>query len=207
MKKLTASLLTAAFALSTNVLAVTVGDTVNYERNKDRTSKIIRTARGSLSVVNAPAGQSCNGTVIKLDYELDVLLKGKQKGNIGVCVPNSLVGTNFYADLASAGTKSFGAFDLQHKGFDSATDANGRTYNRCDVVSAINVDHNFQPEMGNTNQAKVMWIDHQGDIKYVTNMKISFKAAPGVKVLGAVEVDVSGVSNNGVSFKAGMDMK
>lgn len=205
MKKIQVMLFTAVVALCANVFGVTVGDTVSYERNADRTSKIIRGAKGALTVIGVPQGYSCNGgTVVKLDYELDVLLKGKQTGDMGVCVPNAIFGSSFYTDL-KIGPKQFGAFDLEHMGMGSATDTNGKTYPGCDVVRAMNTDHQFVPS--NSNQAQVLWINHTGKIKYVTDLEITFKAAKNVKVLGAVEIDVNGISDSGISFDVGLDLK
>lgn len=205
MKNVKALLYSSVFALCANVFAVstTMGDKVTYTRNSSRTSGIIRGATGALTVVPVPAGMTCeNGTVIKMDYELNVLIKGKQKGDIGVCVPNSMLARNFYSDMKSMGTMDFGAFTLAHEGM---VNAQGKT---CNAMHAENVDHHFKPASGEADKAKVMWINKiQGSIQWVRDLDVQFKAADGVKVLGAVEIDVKGVSDSGVSFTVGLDME
>lgn len=198
MKKNHVVLLSLVFALCSNLFAVTVGETMSYSRNADRTSKIIRGATGKLKIVQAPSNMVCDGVVVQMDYELDVLIKGKQKGDMGVCVPQML-----FDNLTKEGSMSYGAFDLTNKGLATGKDASGKSYTDCTVVHADKVDQNYVPV--SNDKAKVMWINHNGSIKFVTNLEITFKSHSSVPVLGAVEVDVSGVSNNGIAFKVGLD--
>jgi hypothetical protein len=200
MKKIIAIIFTA-IALSANVFAAHIGDTVSYQRNGDRTSSIIRGATGAMTLVETPEGMSCeDGIVIKLDYDLNVLVSGQQKGDIGVCVPHSVFGADFYANLARMGKEEFGAFELEHDGF---VNIDGK---KCDRVHAMNVKHNYERGSDNT-KAKVLWINHQGSIKSVTQLEFSFTAKDGVPVLGAYQIDVKGVSNRGISFKVGLDLQ
>lgn len=203
MKKLYVGLVSMALALCSNVLAISVDESASYMRNSSlsRTSLIIRHATGSLTVMETPNGMECAGVVVKMDYDLDVLVKGKQVGDMGLCVPTVL-----FQNLTRAGKMSYGAFDLTTQGTASATDANGTTYENCSVVLADNVNPKYEPTMGSSDKAKVLWINHRGSIEWVKDLKISFKSHPDVPVVGAVQIDVSGVSNNGVSFKVGLDV-
>jgi hypothetical protein len=179
-----------------------VGDTVSYVKsNSDRTSWVINEATGQLSIMEQRMDSECGpGYVLKMAYELDVKLKGKQKGDMGIFVPEAL-----FASLFKEGKTAYGAFDITHKGYAKATSAKGVTYEQCSVNHATNVDHLFKPGAGSTGKAKVLWVNHQGSIKSVKDLEINFKAHKDVPVLGAVEINVSGISNNGVSFKIGMD--
>ncbi len=209
MKKFTTTLFTAFVVLCSNVFAVNIGDTASYKlsSNKDRTSSLVKKATGALTVVPLPRGKSCEaGTVIKLEYELEVMLKGKQKGDIGICVPPNMVGTTFYDNLAEYGQQSFGSFALEHAGRTSATDANGKDYDTCHAIEGSKIDHNYK-RGDELNHAEVLWFNHEGKIKAVRNLEVAYKASRGVPVLGAVEIDIRGISDAGINFRVGLDLK
>lgn len=207
MKILKLAFFAAAFALCSNLFAVshTIGDSVSYVRNSKRTSKKVMRAEGKLTVIETPRGYSCNGTTIEMAYKISVLIKGKQEGSIGLCVPNSLLDPNFYGLLARIDeVRSYGAFKLSHDGMTSATSASGIVYGNCHELFSNHIDDHFKATT--SEHAQVLWVTNSGSIERVDNIEVKFKAADGVKVLGAVTVDVSGVSG-GTSFEVGFDME
>jgi hypothetical protein len=196
MRKITCMLSAITFFLCANILAVSVGETVSYTRNSSRTDWLIRGASGALTVLERRDG----GYIVKMTYELDVLLRDKQSGDIGMFIPDAIFSENFYKDLSVVNEIPFGAFTIKHMGAENIGE-----YGQCNVARAFKVDHNFKPDEMDKTKAQVLWIHHKGKIQAVSNLEITLKVNPGIPVLGAVQADVSGVSNNGIGFKAGLD--
>lgn len=205
MKKLHVMLMSIVVALSANLFAANVGDSVSYVRNSNRTDMKVWGAQGSVEVINTNDSQCPNGYVVKMKYDLDVYFKGKQTGELGVCVPKFMFNSDFYIDLSQKGMMSFGSFNMSHQGKSNAVDANGTEFQQCDVIYSDNINHNFKTNNDDANNAWIMWFNWNGSIEWVTDLKVTFRSNRAVKVLGAVEIDISGVSNNGISFNIGLD--
>lgn len=196
MKKLNIILNAMILGLCANLFAVSVGDSVTYKRNNDRTSFIIRGASGSLKVIE-PSNLYGPGYILRLDYYLNVLLKGEQKGDIGIFVPALMLASGFYKELEQKKQMSFGVFSIAHNGH---ADLPGR---KCSIISADGINHKFNPK--DKDKAKIIWFNWEGSITSVSDLKVTFKTHPKVGILGAVEIDISGVSNNGIGFDVGLD--
>jgi hypothetical protein len=202
MKKFFAMFSTMLF-LCASLMAVSVGDKTSYVKNKERTAWLIKDATGSLEVLeHLTSGDLGPGYVVKLSYKLDVRIRGEQTGDVGIFLPEQVFAQGFYDEL-SRSAMSFGVFDITSLGAASAVDAKGTQYANCTATKTVNINHEFS---GVGNKAKVLWFNHEGSIKSATNLEIKFRASPNVPVIGAVEIDVSGVSNNGIGFHAGLDL-
>ena len=207
MKKISVVLASVIFALCTSVFASPVGEEVSYEMNRDRTSWLIRSGNLKLSVVEHRAESEYGpGYIVRIDYMLNVFMRGKQEGNVGLFVPEVVFGSNFYSDLEENPTMSFGSFDIEYLGQGDAEDADGMSY-ECTKARVYNIEPSYTPGTTDGSESKVLWIEHSGSIEFVNDLELKLRVNPNVPVLGAVQIDVSGVSNNGIGFEAGLDAK
>jgi hypothetical protein len=118
-------------------------------------------------------------------------------------MPSSIMASNFHSELAKNKQMPFGVFSIEHKGMQDAKDANGNVYHDCSAALSSNVDYKFEGALG---MAKVIKNEKiVGPIQWVTNLEISIKAHPSMPVIGAVQIDIAGKSNNGIPFTIGID--
>ncbi len=202
MKKVLA-MISTMFFIGANLLALSVGDTANYLKNSSRTSWLIKDATGSLKVIEQiTTGDMGPGYVVNLKYRLNVVMRGEQSGDMDIFVPKQVFAADFYDDIKNQ-SLSLGVFKVRYLGKSSAKDSSGQEYDNCSMVELSEFDHNFA---GTNNQAKVIRFNHHGSIEYVNNLNIKFRSHPDAALIGAVEMDISGVSSNGIGFYAGLDL-
>lgn len=204
MKKFHLGLGIFLFIWCANLLAVTKGDKAAYVVNKSRTSSIITNAKGNMEVIEVVNNSEFGaGYLVGIHYELNIFLKGAQKGYIEMFLPSSILEANFHGELAKNGPKSFGAFSIEHKGTHNVKDANGNEYHSCNMALSTNVNYQF---VGGVGMAKVTQNQKiEGPIQYVTDLQIGIKAHANIPVIGAAQLDISGKSNNGIPFSIGLD--
>lgn len=195
-----------ALVLSINLFANTnpVGQKANYVLNgsSDRSSWVIKGGKAEAIIkgydTTSPYGP---GYILEINYDMSVRFKGRQQGTIGLLVPEPLFAENFINELIAEHPRSFGAFDLDYLGQTGAKDADDHYYNPCYKLHIYNIDSNYRPRNG-VSRVGVLYI--KGD--RIEDLEVNMKAYPGLAVLGAIQLDVSGVSS-GISFKAGFDLK
>lgn len=203
-------ILTALFAFCTTIFAGTVpniiGDKVEYEMNRGRTSWIIRSGKGSLTVMSHRAtGEHGPGYVVKMEYALDVIMRGEQKGDIGLFIPEKIFEETFLHELAAAKKMSFGSFDITYSGQGRATTAHGMSYD-CFKARVNNIKPDHKLSLRGV-EAELSWINHHGSIKWVKDLELNISFNNQVPVIGAVQLDIKGTTNNGITFEGGLDAK
>jgi hypothetical protein len=209
VKKLLPFLFGLVVAVSSNVLgmeipSIKVGDKVEYVRSS-RSSMAIRGATGSLQVMEKinDTRYGSPGYIVDVIYNLQVIIRGEQSGVVRMFVPESL-----FDQLHGHGVNnSYGSFNLDFKNFADAKDSHNTAYPNCSTFEATKIDHKYVPAEGSKNQVHIISHQHKGSIAAVTDLKISFKSHPDILVAGAVEIDISGVSDFGNQFTASLDAK
>lgn len=173
-----------------DVEAAPVGDTVDYTYVAGST--MIRGGSGSAVVLQKKTSsyQYGAGYVLRINFDMTVLIRGKQEGYIDVFVPLTM----FDEIHALKEEKNYGAYKLQKIG---DVMVEGR---RCSHIKAMNIDHHFKPQTRDGSKAVVLAVVNSGSLQAVTDIVIDFKSTPDVKVLGAMEISVSGKST--LSFNA-----
>lgn len=171
--------------------------------SRDRTSWIIKEGRADTKVTHYDSTSEFGpGYVIKIDYDMDVRFKGKRSGTINLLVPQEVFVAGFLADLESSHPKRFGGFDLDFHGRENAKDANDRNYNSCTKTRIFNVNPNYRPI--NRGAREIIVLSHESQGFEIKDLEINMKIHNSLPVLGAVQLDVSGMAA-GISFRAGFD--
>lgn len=193
-----------------------IGERASYVLNdsSERSSWVIKSGRADAKIVRyAEDAEYGPGYILEINYDMDVRLKGKQRGTISLLVPDEVFNDSFMNELSGEHPRSYGTFDVDYLGTTTARDANDRSYNRCGKVKIFNVSPNYTPRRM-SHGIRVLGhesinFDEAGNrISAIAfeDLEIILKVHPSLPVLGAVQLDVSGVAF-GISFTAGFDFK
>lgn len=183
-----------------------VGESVNYVLNSSRSTWLIRSGSATAKVLEYRASSEYGpGYVVKVNYDLSVLLRGRQHGEIGLFVPEKVMMPDFMPNLMNDHPMSLGSFMLDYEGQANASDSAGNMYNKCSMIRMYDINHLYRPSDFTKEEATVLWFNHQGNISAINDLEIKMKVHGQVPVLGAVQIDISGASDAGISFEAGMD--
>jgi hypothetical protein len=183
------------------------GENASYILNKDRerTSWLIKSGTGTALVGEKVDHEELGPCYeVSIEYEFDVRFIGKNKGTIGLLVPERVFLPTFYSQLREDQSYSFGSFDVEHLGVTDAKDADDNYYEICDEIKIFNIDKDYQPISLNENNTKIIWFKSEGILNEVENLEIKMRVDESLPVLGSVQIDVSGRAQ-GTNFKAGMD--
>lgn len=206
MRKL-AKLFALSLLLSSSILAVTVGEKAHYRKsaNSARTSFVVRDAGGVLEVLEDKTSDlNRPGYIVKLTYDINVRIKGWQRGAITAFLPASIFASTFYSNLENEQSIDFGTFVADHIGMASATDGLGNLFADCHSIELTKINHQFKPAPSDKDKVEVLSFDKfEGEIESLDNVNVKFRAHSSVPGIGAVELDISGVTS--IAFKAGMD--
>lgn len=192
------------FAVSAGLFADLVGQEAAYTVNNDRSSWLIEGGSGQAKVTelrNDPKiGQAY---VVTIDYEVDILFHGSEKGNIGLLVPEQMFSQQFYQDLKQDKTIAMGVFTVEYQGTSNVSDADGNEYDQCTDARVYDIDPSLYP-IGRP-AVNVLWHKRE-NVTSVENIELNVSIHHSVPVLGAVQIDVSG-DIHGMDFTLGLDYK
>ena len=183
------SLLFLAFAMPGESRGQTrnpAGETASYEVDTDRgrTSREIRDGEMHASVGDHHQNPTDGATYdVVIDYSFRTLTMGRQSGNTTVHIPDQYFSQSFIEDLRRNGEWHGPQFSLRYLGVSDVSTMNGHLYPACDGILIYDIR------------------DAGSD---VDDLEITAQVTPGVPVLGAVKLDVSG-RYRGIPLKAGAD--
>lgn len=177
-----------------------VGQKADYLLDKDpnRTMKMIKSGTVTASVVNfqesGPTGPTYE---VSMDYHFKVSLMGNYDGTQSTNLEEEFFTPQFIENLRKTGHYEGPYFKADHKGYADAKTMDGNFYPHCDKVLLY--------DLKNPNPFMDMLAESVGvtraDLK---DGKVLAHIYPGIPVLGAVKIDMSGVSS-GMNVKAGGD--
>lgn len=195
-------------SLCTNLFADLIGERANYklDSSSDRSSWLIKRGEAKAAVTEYRVDEKFGpGYVITINYDLDIRFYGKQTGTIALLVPELVFGDQFYPDLIATHPIKMGGFDIDYEGMSSATDSASNSYDQCFMTRIFNIDPKYYPKDMTSGAVLVLWQKHQGLLSDIEELEIKLKVHPSVPVLGAVQIDISGMST-GIDFSAGLDL-
>ena len=162
------------------------GETANYEvdTDRDRTSREIRNGEMHASVGDQRQDPTDGSTYdVVIDYSFQTLTMGRQSGSTTVHVPEQYFSLAFIEDLRRNGEWHGPQFSLRHLGVSDVSTMDGHFYPACDGILIYDIR------------------DAGDDVE---DLEITTQVSPGVPVLGAVKLDVSGRYRR-IPLKAGAD--
>lgn len=192
-----------------------VGEQAHYDldRNPARTTSMIRSGVLDVSVdayvpgyKNGPAFES------SLTYDFNVQMVGRKTGTEKVMVPAEYFSSEFMENLRANGSYTGPDFKIRHDGYVDARTLDGNLYPHCDniLIYDINTVAASGELAGLFRIARDLIASAAqsalGVREDVENLQVRAAIYPGVPVLGAVKLDVSGVVS-GFNIKAGGDYK
>lgn len=209
MKSMLMGLLTFLFSL--NCLGqdpgLLVGQKANYklDKNPKRTTSMLTDGNFLATITkyhpNAEGGPAME---IDLDYQFQVQLMGEQKGVETTLVDHKYFTEEFLNELRTKGKYESENFKAIHQGYKDVKTLQGKFYAHCDVILLYDLkDTQNMPLKSDISGflATIARTEIHADIK---DMKVLMHVYPGVPVLSAVQLDISG-KYEGMAVKAGSD--
>lgn len=203
IKSVVASLLSVIF--SVHALAdAPVGEKANYQldRRRSRTTPSI-TGGHAVAEVMAFFPDSANGPEyeVRLDYTITAIGVGTEEGVEIIDVPEEFFTPAFMVKLRAKGELHYPDFKIRHLGYEDARTMQGRFYPNCDKIRIFDINTESATALVQTMKALAL----QATGVKIEKLDITSWMAPGVPVINAAKLDISGVVEPKIYLKAGLD--
>lgn len=162
------------------------------DRNRDRTSSIISEGKMTASVESGPFGEPAPQYTVRVDYEIETYVNGRNSGTEYLVLPAHYFSEEFLQQLRRDGHYETDQFKVDHRGFRDARNMDGREYQGCDIL------YFYDLKTLKTDAGLSFLTSGMEDVKITALIKY------GVPVLGAVKLDLTG-KYKGQGIKAGAD--
>lgn len=199
MKFISLTVLLWSFVFTAPVFAEDpVGETAHYkvDNSRSRTSRLIRSGTFDVDVASYKAEQRAYGLV--MEYELNVVLRGRESGQESLDAPQEYFTPEFWQTLREEGSYESEQFKVQHLGYATVRNMDGETYENCDKVRIYDIEQMTEFSRLGHQLARVDRNSRMEDMEIVAHVK------EGFPVLGAVKLDVK-ARYSGQNIKAGAD--
>lgn len=181
-----------------------LGEKAHYKlvTKSPRTTRMIRSGQLDAEVVSfKPDALGGPAYETKMTYNFKILFMGTHQGVSSTLVPQDYYGPEFMIRLREDGLIETPSFKIQHLGYENAMNSDGNFYINCDKVLLYDIDQTQPTGLLDPFIQLFKSLSKQEDIQ---DMKINALVYPGIPVLSAARLDISGV-NGGRKFKTGFD--
>ncbi|NBT59169.1 hypothetical protein EBT16_10340 [bacterium] len=175
------------------------------DKNPKRTSSMIKdgTFLGTIKKYH-PDTDAGPAMEVTLDYKFNVQWVGDQTGVETGFIDYQYFTPEFLESLRKNKKYESENFKAIHQGYESVKTLSGKSYPNCDIVLLYDIKDTLNNELRSTLSgflASIVQAKTQADIQ---DLKVQIRVYPGIPVLGAVQIDVSG-KYEGMAVKAGAD--
>ncbi len=193
-----------------------IGESAFYRIVKDRarTSNLIKSGEFNAEVVrHIPDREEGPAYEVKMDYVFDVMWMGRREGSETVVVDEFYFAPEFIEELRRTGHYENSDMKIDHQGYESFTNSDGRHYQNADVLKLYDIDTKSKKTL-------ILYARHiikkvaiakailEGrDVKAngeVENLEVVIRRVDDIEVLGAARIDISG-DYQGMHIIAGGD--
>jgi hypothetical protein len=180
-----------------------VGETASYkvDRASSRTSSFVRSGDMQAEVVRYLPDETPPAYETTIDYSLNTIV-GRRSGTVRLPVEEAYFTPEFLEMLRQNGEYTSPHFKLRHMGYADARNMDGGVYPQCDKVLIYDLDVRYTSELPIAKLAQALVGNDRGEV--LEDMEILAHIYPGVPVIGAVKLDVTG-KYQGQNVKAGAD--
>jgi len=184
-----------------------IGQKADYklDKNPKRTTSLLTDGNFLATITKYhPNTDSGPALEVNLDYRFNVQFMGEQKGVESTLVDHKYFTEEFLNELRKNGKYESENFKAIHQGYKDVKTLQGKFYAHCDVIFLYDLkDTQNMPIRSDVSKflATIVRTDIQADIQ---DMKVLMHVYPGVPVLSAVQLDISG-KYEGMAVKAGAD--
>jgi hypothetical protein len=199
MKLLTAIFFSSLFCFSIHAEEL-VGQTANYQldKNPKRTMSMIKSGTVKTSILGfletTPQGPAYD---VEVSYKMNVAMMGLKEGNQKKAFEREFFAPEFLENLRKNGSYEGKYFKAKHQGYADAKNLDGKFYPHCDRVFIYDIQ---EPPIF----ADILAVPLEIDRGKLEDVKVLAHIYPGIPVLGAVKIDLTG-KYSGMSVKAGGD--
>lgn len=211
MKTLIIQLL--VFSLSSFVFATDpetlVGQKAFYQldKNPKRTISLLKDGN-FLSVIKRYLPDAEHGPAMEVDlnYRFNVQLMGEQTGVETSQLDYEYFTAEFLDKLREEGKYESPNFKAIHQGYKDVKTLEGKFYANCDVILLYDITDTAQLNLRSGLADFLAGLVDRHPKSDVQDLKVLAHVYPGIPVLGAVQIDISG-KYEGMNIKAGADYK
>jgi hypothetical protein len=192
------------------------GEFVKYALDSgDRTSSIIEGGNVAFKIGAFDPKNGANGAYhASLNYELDIVFVGKQKGQVAFKIPNEYFASDFIPKLKAAGQLDLGEFKVKYLGTEDVQTHTGFNFPACDHILIFDIKttskESFQTRLG-ASLAKAFLLQEGDALDAIAtegisleNTQLRIHLAKNIPAVGAVLVDVA-TTVSGFDAIAGFD--
>jgi hypothetical protein len=184
-----------------------VGQKAPYklDKNPKRTTSTLKDGNFLTTIKSYHANLSSGPAMeVDLDYKFNVQFMGEQTGVETGFLEYEYFTPEFMEKLRKDGKYESENFKAIHQGFKNVKTLQGKSYPNCDVVLLYDIKdsvNNRLKSMLSEFLATIVQAETKADIQ---DMKVLVHIYPGIPVLSAALIDVSG-KYDGMAVKAGAD--
>lgn len=179
--------------------------TFKLDKNPKRTTSMLKDGTFLATIKNYhPQTEAGPAMEVDLDYKFNVQLMGEQTGVETGFIDYTYFTPEFLEKLRKEGKYESPNFKAIHQGYKDVKTLQGKSYPKCDVILLYDIkdslDHRLKSFLSDF-LATIANAETKSDIQ---DLKVLMHVYPGIPVLGAVLMDVSG-KYEGMAVKAGAD--
>ncbi|MFM8269859.1 MAG: hypothetical protein ACKN9V_06680 [Pseudomonadota bacterium] len=184
-----------------------VGQKANFklDKNPKRTTSMLKDGSFLATIKNYhPNTEAGPAMEVDLDYQFDVQLMGKQTGVETGFIDYQYFTPEFLENLRKEGKYESKNFKAIHQGYKDVKTLQGKSYVHCDVILLYDIKDTLNNRLKSTLSEFLATIAQAETKSDIQDLKVLMHVYPGIPVLGAVLMDVSG-KYEGMAVKAGAD--
>ncbi|NBX93473.1 MAG: hypothetical protein EB078_00730 [Proteobacteria bacterium] len=184
-----------------------IGQKANYklDKNPKRTTSMLKDGTFLATITHYhPNAEGGPAMEVALDYKFNVAMVGEQKGVENALLDQAYFTPEFLEKLRKEGKYESENFKAIHKGYEDVKTLEGKIYAHTDIIFLYDIRDSKNMTLHSdlaSFLAAIVRAETKADIE---DMKVLMHVYPGVPVLSAVQIDVSG-KYEGMSVKAGAD--
>jgi len=186
-----------------------VGQKAFYQldKNPKRTTSLLKDGN-FLAVIKRYLPNANHGPAMEVDlnYRFNVQLMGEKTGVETSELDYEYFTADFLEKLRKEGKYESPNFKAIHQGYQDVKTLEGKFYPHCDLVLLYDIKDTLNMELRSGLAHFLASIVDETPKSDVENLKVLAHVYPGIPVLSAVQIDISG-KYEGMNIKAGADYK
>lgn len=175
------------------------------DKNPKRTTTLLKDGNFLATITHYhPEADGGPAMEVALDYKFNVAMVGEQKGVENTLLDHKYFTPEFLEQLRKDGKYESENFKAIHKGYEDVKTLEGKKYSHCDVILLYDIKDSKDVPLRSDLAgflSTIVRADTKADIQ---DMKVLMHVYPGLPVLSAAQLDISGVYE-GMAVKAGAD--
>jgi len=175
------------------------------DKNPKRTTSLLKDGNFLATITQYyPEADGGPAMEVALDYKFNVAMVGEQKGVENTLLDHKYFTPEFLEQLRKDGKYESENFKAIHKGYEDIKTLEGKKYPHCDIILLYDIKDSKDMPLRSDLAGFLSTIVRAETKADIQDMKVLMHVYPGLPVLSAAQLDISGIYE-GMSVKAGAD--